>query len=58
MSDEQWCSVHEDRRVYVGETTSRGEVVKVYADEWTPNCQWSVGTGLFVKDGHEPSRTR
>jgi hypothetical protein len=52
----KWCEIDQDRRVYVGQSTDRGEVVDVYADEYNPQCRHYVGTGLYVRDGHRPKR--
>lgn len=58
MDDHTWCPIHQDHRLFTGQTTSGGEVLNVYADEWTPNCQYFLPTGLFVRDGHRPKESK
>jgi hypothetical protein len=52
-----YCEEHGDKRVFSHQSTDRGEIVNVYADDWTPNCRIYVGTGKYVRDGHRPERT-
>jgi hypothetical protein len=52
----KWCEACKDRRAFVGQSTHRGEVVDLYADEYDPSCQYIAGTGLYVRDGHRPAK--